>query len=186
MLLLWLHLGPKEPCWLLQAVPNSQHELDLGNRNLIPSAALPLKTIMLQDLTDESWNLSKPKPNKAEGMNYCYKLPRMMEDCLHIWSTRFLKLSYWKGQNIKMLLLPSVALTSINQLTDQMSVRLSTYFYGRDALSQKGRRQAEGLKGRQWNFYSTVNKSKWWCQLFAQTSTLHISSGCLALWTHLS
>lgn len=73
---------------------------------------------MLQDPTDESWSLqSKPKPSKAEGINYCYKLLRMMEDCLHIWSTRFSKLSYWKGHEPKMLLLPSVALTSINQLT---------------------------------------------------------------------
>lgn len=45
-----------------------------------------------------------------------------MEDCLHTWSTRFSKLSYWKGHKTKILLLPSAAHTSINQLTVQMSV----------------------------------------------------------------
>lgn len=46
-----------------------------------------------------------------------------------------------------MLLLPSVALTSINQLTVRMSVRLSTYFYGRCCVRER-QKTGRGFEGQ--------------------------------------
>lgn len=135
---------PPARAWSREQKPNSQ-------------CCSPLKIIILQHPTDESWNLqSKPKPKKAGDINYCYKLLGMMEGCLHIWSTRFLKLSYWKGHKTK-ILLPSAARMSINQLFKCLWDWAPAY--KGDALSEKGRRQAEGLKGRQWNFCSAVSKN---------------------------